>query len=385
MHEPIRMDTAREYTAHLADLLRRERGAMADFILSLAAFDSRRLWVELGHGTLFSFLRRELGLSAGAAQYRKTAAELVQRFPEVEAALRSGQLCLSSLIELAKVIAPGNVAEVLPRFFGLSSREAAFVAASIRPASHVPRRDVVTMAEPVGSIPAAPTAPHVGPEHGEPAPRAADRRQGAAVIQFRAPETAAWMTQPTRHPEAGNTPSLKPSKPSVEPLDAKHVRLHLTVSREFYAKLERAKDALSHARPGASIEEILEAGLELVLAQHAKRRGLVAKPRKTARPAKNDRIAAAVKRDVWQRAGGRCEWPLDAGGVCGSTHQLEYAHVVAKARGGPPTRENLKLHCRAHNVLTARRDFGDAVVDRYVRKRGSARERPPPLPRSGKA
>jgi hypothetical protein len=38
------------------------------------------------------FLRRELGLSAGAAQYRKTAAELVRTFPEVEAALRDGLL-----------------------------------------------------------------------------------------------------------------------------------------------------------------------------------------------------------------------------------------------------------------------------------------------------
>jgi hypothetical protein len=114
---------------------------MADFLVALAAFDREQRWVTLGHSSLFNFLRRELRLSAGAAQYRKTAAELVQKYPEVEAALRKGDLCLSSVIELAKVLTPENASEVLPRFFGLSSRDAAFVAASIRPVEHPPRRD----------------------------------------------------------------------------------------------------------------------------------------------------------------------------------------------------------------------------------------------------
>ncbi len=137
------MTRARDVADHLADLLRRERVAMADLLLALADFDRQRLRLELGHATLFSFLRRELGLSAGAAQYRKTAAELVQRYPEVEAALRSGKLCLSSVVELAKVVTPQNVNELLPRFFGLSSREAALVAVSVRPVENPPRRDVV--------------------------------------------------------------------------------------------------------------------------------------------------------------------------------------------------------------------------------------------------
>jgi hypothetical protein len=46
----------------------------------------------------------------------------------------------------------------------------------------------------------------------------------------------------------------------------------VTVSRRFLAKLEAARAALSHSHPGASMEEILEVGLELVLDRHAKRR-----------------------------------------------------------------------------------------------------------------
>ncbi|MFL5273036.1 MAG: hypothetical protein ACJ79E_13335, partial [Anaeromyxobacteraceae bacterium] len=57
-------------------------------------------WVELGYTSLFWFLHRALGLSKGAASCRKIGAELIQRFPEVVAPLRSGKLCLSSVAEL---------------------------------------------------------------------------------------------------------------------------------------------------------------------------------------------------------------------------------------------------------------------------------------------
>src|SRR5512142_1829024 len=122
------MSAALDLSSRLADLLSREHHAMADSLVALADFDRKRAWVELGHNSLFSYLRRDLHLSAGAAQYRKTAAELVTRYPEIEAALRSGDLCLSSVVQLAKVVTPENVSELLPRFFGLSSREAEAVA-----------------------------------------------------------------------------------------------------------------------------------------------------------------------------------------------------------------------------------------------------------------
>jgi hypothetical protein len=41
-----------------------------EFLVALADFDRRRLWLELGHSSLFYFLHRELGLSKGAAFYR---------------------------------------------------------------------------------------------------------------------------------------------------------------------------------------------------------------------------------------------------------------------------------------------------------------------------
>ena len=137
------MDTARDFTRRLQDLLRRERLALAEFLVALADFDRARLWVELGYTSLFYFLHRELGLSKGAAQYRKTAAELIQRFPEVVEPIRDGRLCFTTVVELSKVLTPENRSEVLPKFFHLSKAEAKEVAVEIRPEA-APRRDVVT-------------------------------------------------------------------------------------------------------------------------------------------------------------------------------------------------------------------------------------------------
>ncbi len=348
------MTNARDFTNRLADLLRREHAAMADFLVALADFDRRKLWLELGHSSLFYFLHRELGLSKGAAHYRKTAAELVQRFPEVVEPLRDGRICITSIVHLAKVLTPENRQEMLPRFFHRSKREAMAVAAAIQPAEAAPHRDVVT---PVRPGPGA--APAEKPDRPESAARV-DR-----LVQ---PVELRLSATPPPNVAAAPCPPASARRDSAEPLTAELSRLHVTVSRRFLDKLDAARAALSHARPGASTEEILEAGLDLVLAQQAKRKGIVAKPRKESRPTKPDRLPAHVKRQVWIRDGGRCQWALDSGGICGSTLRVEFDHVVPRARGGSSTVDNVRLLCAMHNNVAARHAFGDEWMDQFTGK-----------------
>ena len=114
--------------------------------------------------------------------------------------------------------------------------------------------------------------------------------------------------------------------------------------------------------------------MDLVLARHAKRKGLVERPRRSAGPSDPRTISAAVKREVWKRAGGRCEFPLESGGVCGSTCRLEFDHVRPRALGGPSTVENVRVACREHNQLAARRVFGDAFMDAFTQAKRKPRE-----------
>src|SRR5512140_2877582 len=153
--------TARALANVLLELLRRERDALADFLVALAAFDRDRGWEALDHASLFAFLVKDLGLSNGAAAYRRAAVELVQRFPQVLEPIRDGRLCITTVFELSKVITDENVAEVLPLFFGTSKRDAKNVVAELAP-EPPPTRTVVTPVRAAAVARSAPSASSAG-------------------------------------------------------------------------------------------------------------------------------------------------------------------------------------------------------------------------------
>ena len=64
----------------------------------------------------------------------------------------------------------------------------------------------------------------------------------------------------------------------------------------------------------------------------------------TIRPtsANPDRVPAHVSRAVWERDGGRCQWRLPSGEICGSTHRVQIDHIVPRAWGGPSTVDNIR-------------------------------------------
>jgi len=355
---------ANDYTLRLSDLLRREHGALADFLVELAAFDERALWRQLGHASLFDYLHRTLGLSRGAAYYRNVGADLVRRFPEIVEPLRDGRLCVSVLVALAKAITPENRAEVLPRFFHRSKSEAKAIAAEIRPADVVPRRELVTAVrqEDRRATPAA-----------EEASATLHEVDAAQIVMPGELELA--TSAPPRAPATPTEPSpARDDRPVVEPLTADLARLHVTVPKRLLSKLDRARDALSHSKPGASTAEILDAALDLLLDRAAKRKGLVSKPQAKLRPAKPETVRASVLREVWKRDGGRCQFKLANGQICGSTCRVEAHHREARAHGGGhATAEDLVLLCDVHHDVVTREQFGDDWIDRCVRERREAR------------
>jgi len=137
----------------------------------------------------------------------------------------------------------------------------------------------------------------------------------------------------------------------------------MTVSKRFLQKQEAARDALSHSHPGADVEAILEAGLDLLIERAAARKGLVKRPRTqrkapaprppsaaAAEPAEGELhrsryVPAAVRREVWIRDEGRCQFRLENGELCGSTHRLQFDHVRPVALGGESSVGNLRLAC----------------------------------------
>jgi hypothetical protein len=347
------MDTieSRTFAARLADLLRNEQLAMADFLVALAEFDRQRGWITLGYSGLFPFLHQKLELSKSASFFRKTAAELIQSYPEIVEPLRDGRLCLSTMASVAKVLTPANRDEVLPRFFHRSALEAKAIVAELAPVQLPPTRTVVTVTA-VPTLPPAPAQISVtgGARGSDGEPRGVDESTKAHAEPL--------ILQPS--------PSLR-----VEPLTPNVTRIHVSVSPAFVTKLEDARLALSHSMPGADAEAILSAGLDLLLARDAKNKALVEKPRSTLADAEDapdsDHVPAAVEREVRKRDDGRCQWPVDSGGVCGSRLRVEIDHIIPKAHGGRPVIGNLRLLCAHHNKLAARQKLGHGLMNRYCR------------------
>ncbi len=351
----------RDLVARLAELLANERSALADFLLALADFDRRRCWEELGYASLYDFLVRELRMSRGTAFYRKTAVDLVQRYPEVLEPLRDGRLCITAVHALSKAITPENRREVLPRFFHVSKQEAKAISAEIAPVIGVRRKDVVTTVPAAATI-ATPRSPAVGSAGSAVDLGHESQPVGAFSLQTGTTETPSFHV--TRAPPA-----------AIEPLTATETRLHITVSREFLEMLEACKKALSHKLPGATAENVLAAGMKLILEQDAKKKALVPKPRPRA-PANEQRaqpsrhVPAEIRREVWVRDQGRCQWPMASGSICGSDFQPELDHVVPFGKGGTTTAANLRVLCGPHNDRAARLEYGDEHMNRWRRKAG---------------
>ena len=310
---------AREWSSHISELARREHSALADLLLAVAEFDGQEGYRQLGFSSLFDFLHREVGLSRGSAYYRQVGARLVRRFPEVEQPVRDGKLCITVVSELAKVMTEVNRAEVLPAFFGCSRQEAKQLVAELRPVEQVPRRTVVT---------AVPLLASMGS----------------------APEIVQPVGRDRTHPDRG-VPVAVEAWTLVEPMTTTASRMHITVSPAFVAMLKKAKAGQGHVQPNATDEQVLTAALQLLLQKQEKRRASV--------PAK-------VKREVRARDGGRCQWPLASGGVCGSEVRTEVDHVVPRGKGGASTVENCRVLCRQHNLEAARQAYGGEVMDRYT-------------------
>ena len=214
-------------------------------------------------------------------------------------------------------------------------------------------------------------------------------------------------TSPLRAHEVEPTLPWRAQCAEVEPLTAGLRRLHLTVSTGFLEKLAAVRTGLSHSAPRATMEEALEAALDLLLERQARRKALVKRPRRmststppkasdtssmsarperssagaesrgtsTSTPKPRPHVPAPIEREVRLRDGDRCQFPLDAGGACGSTWQVELDHVVPVALGGETSAANLRCACRVHNRLAATRELGPAVM--------SSARRPPRSEASG--
>ena len=324
---------ARTLARRLGELAGDERKVQVEFLLHLDEFDRRRAWAELGHGSLWTYCLEALHLREGSAGRRIAAMKVLRRLPHLAGALRDGRLCLSTLALLGQVLTGENAQELVRLAAFRTIAEVDHLVASLRP-RRAPREGVrkLPTAEPVTAEPV--TAEPAGTAGEAASPR--DGPTSSAPLQTEGP-LAARLDPPRRRPE-------------VRAVSEGQWSLRVTVGRALKDDLETLAALLSHKIRKGDLAAVLHEAILCGIEKHGKRKGAVKPARKvaprTAAPKNPAAIPAEVRRQVWQRDGGRCSWIGPDGRRCDSRWQVEVDHIDAAGRGGTATLENLRLACR---------------------------------------
>lgn len=369
-----------ELESRLRRLAIAEGRFMAALLSHLAEFDRRRLAGAFGQPSLFYYCVRVLGFSEAAAYKRIQAARAVREFPELAEELARGRLGMAAVIVLSPHLTRENLGGLLASARGKTIRELESFAASLAPRPDAPD---LLRALPAGGMAAG---------SGERTPALAFQAEPTAGGG--AGTAAAEAAPATGEARASGVPRFQPRHP--EALSDRRFMFRFTGGRTLRDKYDRARALLLGRPAGAGMEALFDAALEALLERidpdrRVKRRearaptgscvgpgGRAAGTPAVRRPGR--RIPQAVKDAVWRRDAGRCTFVGPNGERCPESARLEYDHIVPWALGGRSDEaSNLRLACRTHNALEARRVFGEATISAAIagaRKVRSAKGQP---------
>jgi hypothetical protein len=389
-----------ELEGRLEALVSSERSTTARLVAHLAEVLERRLHLTQAYPTMTAYCREKLHLKEDDAGRRIVAARLGTRYPVIFPMLDSGELSLSVACKLKHYIHDENHRELLEGVRGLSYREAESWLALRFPRVDVPSR-VRRLASPKPAAAQASAHPAATQEatYAEatrpgttPAPVAPPPSAPVAIALVAAPTTsdvaAPWLDSARAAP--GPIDPLPPrprDRGRVEPISPARYRIEFTAGEELKAKLDLARDLMSHSNPSGDFAPIVERALDLLVAELEKKRFGMTKRPKRARSADPGRITNAVRREVAERDELRCTYVDGQGKRCNARAFLQHDHKLPRGLGGTSGADNVRDFCAAHNQLAAERVYGRSYIARAIAKRraqqrkssrGSpAREEPP--------
>jgi len=293
-----------------------ERKASTDAVAHLVEFDRRKLYAEEGYYSLFLYCTQQLGYSEHAAYQRMVTARTARRFPQLVELLEAGALHMNAVVMIAPHLMDQNFQTLVAKARGKSRRELEFLLASL-----APQPDKADYIRPVAETAAQP---------GE---------SSSAQAEY------------------AGLPATRFAQSVIEPTSPGRVRFAFSGSEALLRKLERVRQLLRHKYPEGNLEQIIEDALDCLLDKIDPERRI---QRKEQRASRRREIPQEIKDLVWKREGGRCAFVGTDGKRCPERGMLEFDHIRPSAMGGPSDDPaNIRLLCRTHNQMFARRMFGE--------------------------
>ncbi len=329
------------------ELVRRSYGVEAALLVHLGEIDERKLYLDWAFSSMFAFCVGELGFSEDVACNRINVARAARCMPVILEAVRSGQVHLAGLRLLAPHLTTENQEKVLAEAAGKSKREIEELVARLWPQPPVPTV--------VRKLPGRPNPP---PE----ASPAFSFGAGAAVAPPESPPALAFA------PPTAPAPRRDERRTVVAPLAEDTFKFQFTASRACHDKFRQAQDLLRHRIPDGDLATIFESALDLLIEHVKKERFATGRkarqvPAEEADASSSRHIPDAIKREVFERDGGRCTFTDERGRRCAETGALEFDHLDGFARTRVHRADRIRLLCRAHNQHAAERMYGRAFME----------------------
>ena len=334
-------------------LVSRTNRDLAELLWHLAEVDARGLFRDEDCGSMFTYCRDRLGFSEPVAFKRITAARLARKFPAILRRIACGDLHLTAVKTLAKVLTAENHERVLAAAAGKKTHEVEMLAASLAPKPDVPPQ-----------IRKMPQLAMI---------------DGRASGTFQSPSPEASEAS-----EAPAAASPRRDRGVVAPLREDRFKVQFAASAELRDKLRRAEELLGPVRAGAGaggdIAFVVErARDQLIEVLEKKRFAKTSREQRRSQPRKPGTryVPRQVRREVAERDGRRCTFVDRSGRRCEERRALELHHRHAFARGGEATTANMARLCRSHNALEAEHDFGSEHMERARRSKEAVPPRGP--------
>jgi hypothetical protein len=135
-HSPVASD--HELVLRLTAIVAQSRRVEAELVAHIAEVDRRRLYLETGCSSMFTYCTEVLHLSEPEAYLRIQVGRTARRFPVVLAMLEEGRLHLSGIALLSPHLTDENCEKLLARAGGRSKRQIEELTAELAPKPDVP-------------------------------------------------------------------------------------------------------------------------------------------------------------------------------------------------------------------------------------------------------
>lgn len=278
----------------LKSLVTEEREILSKILEHIVEIDRRKLYLDFAFSSLFDYLTRHIGYSAGSAQRRIDAARLSREIPEVVQKIENGTLSLSQVNLVQKSIRQ------------LKSHK-------------MDEPDFETKKTLIASL-----------EN--------KSFQESQILVHQTLNIAPLEAQRITHQKDES------------------VRFEITLTKSQWQKLNKMRELLSHSLPNGSWDQVLEYVIDKIIQQKDKAKPQISRPAKPMQrspyvPVKASRTYVPLKtrRDIFSRD--RCCQYIDrtTGKQCGFRWQLSLDHLKPVWAGGSNESANLRVLCAQHN------------------------------------